>query len=118
LLPGIGGRNGQGQQPYSYGTLLKRWTKWLAGLELVDATGRPVTVSPHQFRHTLGTRMINEDIPLEVIRRMHEQESTTRGYLHGDLRLKQRAIDRTAAPHTRPGRYRPTDSLLAFLNNL
>jgi len=70
LLPAIGGRNGQGQQPYSYGTLLTRLTKWLAGLELRDAQGAPVTVTPHQFRHTLGTRMINEDIPLEVIRRM------------------------------------------------
>ena len=48
----------------------------------------------------------------------HEQETTTRDYLHGDLRLKQRAIDRATPPDTRPGRYRATDSLLAFLDNL
>jgi integrase len=93
LLPGIGGRNGQGQQPYCYGTLLKRLTRWLAGLELVDATGRPVTVSPHQFRHTLGTRMINEDIPLEVIRRMLD---------HGSLSMTQvyaRLSDRKLREH-------------------
>jgi integrase len=52
-----------------------RLTTWLAGLELVDAQGAPVTVTPHQFRHTLGTRMINEDIPLEVIRRMLDHGS-------------------------------------------
>ncbi|MHB1567887.1 MAG: tyrosine-type recombinase/integrase [Solirubrobacteraceae bacterium] len=80
LLPAIGGRNGQGQRPYHYATLLARLTKWLAGLELVDAQGAPVTVTPHQFRHTLGTRMINEDIPLEVIRRMLD---------HGSLSMTQ-----------------------------
>jgi len=80
LLPAIGGRNGQGQQPYNYATLLTRLTNWLAGLELVDAQGAPVTVTPHRFRHTLGTRMINEDIPLEVIRRMLD---------HGSLSMTQ-----------------------------
>ena len=75
LLPAIGGRNGQGQRPYPYGTLLARLTQWLAGLELVDAQGAAVTVTPHQFRHTLGTRMINRDIPLEVIRRMLDHGS-------------------------------------------
>jgi hypothetical protein len=68
-------------------------TKWLAGLELVDATGRPVTVSPHQFRHTLGTRTINEDIPLEVIRRMLD---------HGSLSMTQvyaRLSDRKLREH-------------------
>jgi integrase len=80
LLPAIGGRNGQGQQPYNYATLRTRLSQWLAGLELVDARGLPVRVSPHQFRHTLGTRMINEDIPLEVIRRMLD---------HGSLQMTQ-----------------------------
>ena len=92
LLPGIGGRNGHGQQPYSYGTLLKRMTKWLDGLELVDAQGAAVTVTPHQFRHTLGTRMINRDIPLEVIRRMldHGSLSMTQVYARlSDTKLRE-----------------------------
>jgi hypothetical protein len=64
--------------------------------------------------------LLQSDISTTVIALWlgHEQESTTRGYLHGDLRLKQRAIDRTAPPDTRPGRYRATDSLLAFLDSL
>jgi integrase len=108
LLPGIGGRNGQGQQPYSYGTLLKRLTKWLAGLELVDATGRPVTVSPHQFRHTLGTRMINEDIPLEVIRRMLDHGSLSMTQVYARLSDPQaaralRQLPRADQPPRREG---------------
>ena len=35
-----------------------------------------------------------------------------------DLDLKQKALDRTAPPHTRPGRYTPPDKLLAFLESL
>ena len=92
LLPAIGGRNGQGRQPYCYATLLRRLKDWLAGLELVDADGAPVTVTPHQFRHTLGTRMINEDIPLEVIRRMldHGSLSMTQVYSRlSDTKLRE-----------------------------
>jgi integrase len=48
----------------------------------------------------------------------HEQEQTTRAYLHGDLRLKQRALDHTTPPDTKPGRYRASDKLLRFLDNL
>ena len=71
-------------------------------------------------RHTTAMTLLQSDISTTVIALWlgHEQESTTRGYLHGDLRLKQRAIDRTTPPNTRPGRYRATDTLLAFLDNL
>ena len=37
---------------------------------------------------------------------------------HADLELKQKALDRTAPPHTRTGRYTPPDKLLAFLESL
>ena len=43
---------------------------------------------------------------------------TTQIYLHADLALKERAIARTAPPDTRPGRYKPPDTLLAFLEAL
>ncbi len=39
-------------------------------------------------------------------------------YLHADLAAKERAIARTAPPNTTPGRYRPTDELLTFLDSL
>jgi len=43
---------------------------------------------------------------------------TTQVYLHGDLSMKQQALDRTAPPNTPPGRYRAPDSLMAFLEAL
>ena len=48
----------------------------------------------------------------------HESPASTRPYLHADLELKQRALDRTAPPRTRRGRYIPKDELLAFLEAL
>jgi integrase/recombinase XerD len=48
----------------------------------------------------------------------HESTKSTEIYLHADNKLKQRAIDRTAPIGTPPGRYKPPDTLLAFLDGL
>jgi len=48
----------------------------------------------------------------------HEGLESTNVYIHADLAAKERAIARTAPPDTKPGRYRPTDELLAFLDAL
>ena len=43
------------------------------------------------------------------------QQSRTRT---PDLKLKEQALERTRPVTTKPGRYRPSDSLLAFLESL
>jgi hypothetical protein len=48
----------------------------------------------------------------------HESTQTTHIYEHADPKLKEQAIARTAALGTKPGRYRPSDALLAFLDGL
>ena len=48
----------------------------------------------------------------------HESVETTQIYFHADLAIKERALARTAPPNARPGRYRPPDPLLAFLEAL
>lgn len=48
----------------------------------------------------------------------HESVETTQIYLHADLAIKERALARTAPAGTTPGRYRPPDTLLAFLEAL
>ena len=48
----------------------------------------------------------------------HESIETTQIYLHADLSLKERALARTTPPEVTPGRFRPPDSLLAFLEAL
>jgi hypothetical protein len=48
----------------------------------------------------------------------HEDLRTVQIYLHADLQLKERALARTTPPNTTPGRYRPPDPVLAFLESL
>jgi hypothetical protein len=43
---------------------------------------------------------------------------TTQIYLDTDLELKQRVLDAVTPPNGKPGRYRPDDKLLTFLNSL
>ena len=50
--------------------------------------------------------------------RGHESVETTQIYLHVDMRLKEEALSRIAVPAASPGRYRPDDELLAFLEAL
>ena len=48
----------------------------------------------------------------------HEQVETTQVYVHADLQVKEQALARTVPANGKPGRYRPPDSLLAFLEAL
>ena len=48
----------------------------------------------------------------------HEQVDTTHVYLQADLALKEQALARTTPAHVQAGRYRPPDTLLAFLQAL
>ena len=48
----------------------------------------------------------------------HESVQSTQVYLHADMTIKQRALDRTTPTNTTPGRYQAPDSLLAFLDAL
>ena len=48
----------------------------------------------------------------------HESTRTTQIYLHAHMTLKERALARTTPANTAPGRYKPPDGLLAFLEQL
>ena len=49
---------------------------------------------------------------------MHADIRSTQPYLHADLTTKEQALARTTPATVSPGRYRPTDKLLAFLESL
>ena len=48
----------------------------------------------------------------------HEHLATAEIYLHADMNQKEQAIALVTPPGTRPGRYRPPDPLLTFLDSL
>jgi hypothetical protein len=47
----------------------------------------------------------------------HESVETTQMYLHADMRLKEKALSKTAPLGVRSARYHPDDKLLEFMEN-
>jgi site-specific recombinase XerD len=78
------------------------------------------TVTMHVLRHSAAMRLLRAGIDTSVIALWlgHEQIETTQIYLHADLEIKERALEKTAPIKTKPGRFRPADKLLAFLEAL
>jgi integrase/recombinase XerD len=78
------------------------------------------TVSPHVLRHTCAMSLLAVGVDTSVIALWlgHEGIETTQIYLHADLAIKERALARTAPANSKPGRYRPPDTLVAFLDAL
>lgn len=56
--------------PQSYSSFRRAFSRWQERIGLHDEAGRAVHVSPHQLRHTLGTRLINAGVPQHVIQRL------------------------------------------------
>jgi site-specific recombinase XerD len=77
-------------------------------------------VMPHVLRHTTAVQLLEAGVDRAVIALWlgHEQVETTQIYLDADLAMKERALARTAPPGARSHRFRPKDSLLAFLEGL
>jgi site-specific recombinase XerD len=48
----------------------------------------------------------------------HESVETTQIYLDANLEMKERALTKISPAQGKPGRYRPGDRLLEFLNSL
>jgi hypothetical protein len=72
----------------------------------------------HDFSFAMKLQSAGVGGPSIALMLGHESPASSRPYLHADLELKQRALDRTAPPNTRTGRYTPPDKLLAFLESL
>ena len=77
-------------------------------------------VSPHVLRHTCAMRLLEAGVDTATIALWlgHEMVATTQIYLHANLAIKEKALERTAPLNAAPGRYRPTDAVLAFLEGL
>ena len=48
----------------------------------------------------------------------HEKVETLQIYIEATLAMKEKALAKTKPPSGKPGRYRPGDQLLSFLNSL
>lgn len=81
---------------------------------------RDKTITPHVLRHSTAMQLLHAGVDTSVIALWlgHESVQSTQVYLHADLAIKQRALDRTTPTGATPGRYQAPDQLLAFLDAL
>lgn len=77
-------------------------------------------INPHMLRHSCAMGLLQAGVDSAVIALWmgHADIRSTNAYLHADMTIKQRALDRTTPTSATPGRYQPPDSLLAFLEAL
>lgn len=77
-------------------------------------------VTPHMVRHSTATHLLQSGVDITVIALWlgHESIETTHVYLEADLETKQRALQNLSPAGKREPRFKPTDSILAFLATL
>ena len=68
--------NPVGAAPLGDSTYRRRLGRWLRSCQVHDEHGRPVHLTPHQWRHTFACRLINRDVPQEVVRVLLDHESS------------------------------------------
>ena len=74
----------------------------------------------HCLRHTTAMDLLHAGVEQSVIALWlgHESIETTQVYLDADLALKEKILARTIPFDSKPGKFRPDDRLLTFLNQL
>lgn len=77
-------------------------------------------VHPHVLRHTCAMTLLQAGVDTSVIALWlgHAGVRSTDAYVHADIKIKEQALALTTPATARPGRYRPPDKILAFLESL
>jgi site-specific recombinase XerD len=77
-------------------------------------------IHPHVLRHSCAMSLLQAGVDTSVIALWlgHAGVRSTDAYVHADISIKERALALTTPASAKPGRYRPTDKMLAFLEGL
>ena len=77
-------------------------------------------IHPHVLRHTCAMTLLRAGVDTSVIALWlgHAGIRSTDAYIHADITIKEKALALTTPASATPGRYRPPDTLLAFLESL
>lgn len=80
--------------------------------------GKPI--HPHVLRHSCAMSLLQAGVDTTVIALWlgHAGVRSTDAYVHADIGMKERALALTTPTSAEPGRYHPTDHVLAFLDSL
>jgi site-specific recombinase XerD len=77
-------------------------------------------IHPHVLRHSCAMTLLHAGVDTSVIALWlgHAGVRSTDAYIHADMTIKEKALALTTPASAPPGRYRPPDKLLAFLESL
>jgi site-specific recombinase XerD len=75
---------------------------------------------PHVLRHSCAMSLLQAGVDSTVIALWlgHADVRSTAPYIHADMTIKERALALVAPASVTPGRYKPPDTVLAFLEDL
>ena len=75
---------------------------------------------PHALRHSCAMSLLQAGVDTAVIALWlgHADVRSTDPYIHADMTIKEKALALVTPPDVKPGRYKPSDELLAFLEGL
>jgi site-specific recombinase XerD len=77
-------------------------------------------IHPHILRHSCAMSLLQAGVDTSVIALWlgHAGVRSTDAYVHADISIKEEALALTTPASAKPGRYRPPDKVLAFLETL
>jgi site-specific recombinase XerD len=78
------------------------------------------SIHPHVLRHSCAMSLLQAGVDTTVIALWlgHAGVRSTDAYVHADMTIKEKALALTTPVTAQPGRYRPTDKVLDFLDRL
>jgi integrase/recombinase XerD len=84
------------------------------------ASLRKKHVTAHSLRHSLAMKLLQNGVDRSVIALWlgHESAETTDVYLHADMTIKERALQKSNVSSAHARRYHPDDRVMAFLRSL
>lgn len=77
-------------------------------------------ISPHVVRHTTAMHLLQSGVDLSVIALWlgHESVVTTHQYMEADIQMKEKALSKLETPTLKFSRFKPSNSILGFLDAL
>jgi site-specific recombinase XerD len=77
-------------------------------------------VHPHVLRHSCAMSLVHAGVDSSVIALWlgHADIRSTQPYIHADMTIKERALALLTPADVKPGRYTPSDTVLAYLDSL
>lgn len=89
------------QLPYHQAVFGRTLNRWAVQEEIRDQSGKLYHFTSHQFRHTVGMRLINDDVPIDTISRIFGHGSTkmTERYAHKRMQTIREELLRAGLKH-------------------